>query len=311
MWIRFQPPAIIFTSGGLPLEILDKILRNNTDPAWTDLLVCKYWYSSLIKRRVHSLHISTTMALGISELSKAFLDVLCCSTMHLNVRLHGAMANRHEVETFCISNPRRASPSNKVNDALRRLAGLLPSFHSLESFTLCNYLETEASWGVIWLSTFEHLLVGLSACRLQYVRLDMPGAPLENRLQLLYWPEVPKRSHVCDIIAQHFPDTRVFHLRMRELCPDVFKLNRSASRLEKLVVHLELEPAPWQELDLDGCVVDCRHSERLGECLAYELQPAAITFYGLAPRIQPLEFTYPINWNDQKERKIKKHQITL
>lgn len=311
-WMRLRPPAITFSSGALPLEIIDNILEYNAGTEWSDLLVCKYWYCTLIKRRVRSVRLSTSMILRMPGLSEDFFDVLKHSTTHLNLSLYRTTAGSslNPMQAAPTSNSRRPFPSQELNSALKHLLSRLASFHILHSFTLCNHLETEASWGVISMDTFEYFLICLSACRLEYVRIDMPGAPLENRCQLLSLLGVPKGPHVCDIIAQNFPDPRELHLRMRELCPSVFRPYNIVSRLEKLVIHLDLEPEPWHEMDLDDSVVDCRYAEGFGEYLVRAIQPAARTFNGSNPCIKSLELMYRAGRYGQKDRKVKKYRIT-
>jgi hypothetical protein len=98
---------------------------------------------------------------------------------------------------------------------------------------------------------------------LEYVKIDIPGADLENRLQL-YEPCVDK-PHVCKIICKHFPQSRHLHLRMREICSDLLQFkNCCRPLLETLVIDLNLEPNPLHQLDMDSHVVGCRYSEQFG-----------------------------------------------
>jgi hypothetical protein len=95
------------------------------------------------------------------------------------------------------------------------------------------------------------------------VRIDLPGADLENRLQL-YEPW-NKKPHVCEIISNNFPQSRHVYLRMRQICSGILQFkNCCQPLLENLVIDLDLEPNPRHQLDMDSCVVDCRCNERFG-----------------------------------------------
>lgn len=138
--------------------------------------------------------------------------------------------------------------------------------------------------------TFENILSNLSARALDYVHIDMPGAPLDNRLQSLSQTGFLK-PHYCDSIRRNFPDTRVFRLRIRELCPEIFKIHKVLPRLERFEVRLDFEPEDWQELALDASVLDCSYMERFGRDVFNSLEPNATALYlsSLTPKIHTFE----------------------
>jgi hypothetical protein len=102
--------------------------------------------------------------------------------------------------------------------------------------------------------------------------------------------------HGCDLIRFNFPDTKIFKLRMREICPDLFKTYEVYPRLEQMIISLDLEPESWKDFDEDTCAVDCEDYEILGEELVGRLKPSALSFFSSlsTPNLTSLELRYPL-----------------
>ncbi|GFF98069.1 hypothetical protein IFM53868_09623 [Aspergillus udagawae] len=243
------------------------------------------------------------MLLQFSKLSNNFLDMTRMYTRHIRLRLLDTSAptsERRSTDSLPISQRHNAIFKSELNKAIRWLAAMLPLYDNLESFFLGNYLEPK-SWTIISPETFETILASLAVYPLDYVQIDMPGAPRENR-QLLGHSMISD-THGCDIIRRNFPNTRVFHLRMRTVCPTVLDFYRKRPRLEIFKMALQLEPVKPPGIDLDVSVVSCRHGELLGRELVAALEPAAISLFssGQTPYIRSLEFTLPV-FRNGKER---------
>jgi hypothetical protein len=267
-----------------------------------------------MKRRLESLELSANMLLQFSKLSNNFLDMMRMYTRHIRLRLLDTSApkpERRSTDSLPVSQRHDAIFKSKLNKAIRRLAAMLPLCDNLESFFLGNYLEPK-SWTIISPETFETILASLAVCPLDYVQIDMPGAPRENRE--LLGRSMISDTHGCDIIRRNFPNTRVFHLRMGTVCPTLLDLYRKRPRLEIFKMALQLEPVNPPEIDLDVSVVSCRHGELLGRELVAVLEPAVISMFssGQTPYIQSLEFTLPVftNGRERSQPETQTYGIT-
>ncbi|KAL3478495.1 hypothetical protein BJX99DRAFT_256392 [Aspergillus californicus] len=298
----------------LPCELMDMIL-DYVEPTlpyplvnehWYTLLV--KWYTLLVKSRVRHLQLSTRMVLNLSTLSSRFLIVINNHTRHISIDLR--VPDRFSITQLPSWPVLRDNPVlEALNCALRKWAALIRSFRALESFSLDNQLDTEVCWTAVNSATFESLLSSISVHQLRFVRINMPGAPRENRAQLYQLEQ--SNPHACDMINRNFPNTGTFVLRMREICPDIFNTSAKVARLEKFIIRLDLEPDRCQELDLDASVVDCRHGERLGEDLVSAITHKAISFCrsSATPSLRELQFICWIGQDLEVPRRLQSYTI--
>lgn len=248
-------------------EILDNIFRY-VDVSPLQLLICRTWYHPIRRRLLEDVRLSPSALFRIPILSDKFMEPLYSYTRSVTIILSCPDLTNTECKTDRASTVEHLVPYSDawvygINCALIELAQKIRLFRRLQSFTFCNLLEIGTSWNVIRISTFETILSSLSNHKLEFVRIDLPGADLENRLQL-YEPW-NKKPHVCEIIANNFPQSRHVYLRMRQICSGILQFkNCCQPLLESLVIDLDLEPNPRHQLDMDSCVVDCRCNERFG-----------------------------------------------
>jgi hypothetical protein len=248
-------------------EILDNIFRHvNVSPQ--QLLICRSWYHPIRRRFLEDVQLSPSALFRIPLLSDRFMEPLYSYTRSVTIILSSPGRGNPEYKRDRASTVEHLVPYSDawvygVNTALIELAWKIRFFRRLRSFVFCNFLETGTSWNVIHVSTFESILSSLSSHNLEFVKIDIPGADLENRLRL-YEPWVDK-PHVCEIICKYFPQSRHVYLRMREICSDLLQF-KSCCRplLEILVIDLNLTPNPPNELVMDSYVVDCQYNERFG-----------------------------------------------
>jgi hypothetical protein len=229
------------------------------------------------------------MILRISLLSEKLLETMMSHTQSLSLILERPPAVSSNVSIYGSQ-----TLSRRLNTSICMFADLIPSFKSLESFSFCNYSETSYSWNAVFAGTFERLLMRLRTRKLQSVTIDIPGAPFETRskMHVLTAPE----AHICDFIRFNLPDAKVIHLRLREICSQIFRLPCDYPRLERILISLDLGIESWQELDLDVCAVECWDYELLGKRLVEKLNTNALSLLQSTrtPRLISIEFKYPV-----------------
>jgi hypothetical protein len=212
---------------------------------------------------------------------------------------------RDDIPAACFSSS--STFENELNNSLRYLADKLPSFHVLKSFQFCNNAERGNSWSAVSPQTAEQILSSISSLPLEYVKINMPGAPFESRSRMFYLGL--HDPHSCDLIRLHFPDTEVFHLCIREICPDVLAFAQKRPRLKKILIDLKLEHEDWQELDVDANVIDCRHNENMGKSLADSLEEAVMSCSStLAPNLRSFELIYPVSKDGNTQTLLQFHR---
>jgi len=259
----------------LASEILNNIFRY-VDVSPQQLLICRSWYHPIHRRLLEDIQLSPSALLRMPLLSDKFAGLLCRYTCSVSIILNYQNVAHRGRKRYCTDTfdkvpvPYSDAWVYGINAALTELARRLPLFRRLRSYTFCNFLEIETSWNIIHVSTFETIIASLSNHSLDFVKIDMPGADLENRLQLYApWDDKP---HGCEIISKYFPQTRHLHLRMREICSDVLQFEYSnQTLLETFVIDLNLEPNTLHQLEQDSFVTDCSFSERFGERLLQDL----------------------------------------
>jgi hypothetical protein len=238
------------------------------------------------------------MALSIFSLSWRFIRVMQRYTKDVIITLGkwttaGSALGRDTKEADF--------PIEGLNYSLQYVGALLSSFEALEAFSFADYIESGSSCTVVQLETFEYMLSCLARLSLKTVHLDFPGAPRENRSRMHFADYCD--PHICESLAQSFPDTEILHLRLQTICPRLFEPAQSLVRLRQITIHLSLEKAKWQELDIDACSVDCRLPERLGRPLFETLQPAAenLNASGLTPNLERVDFIWQPDWASRVE----------
>ncbi|KIM92522.1 hypothetical protein OIDMADRAFT_62500 [Oidiodendron maius Zn] len=251
-------------------EVLDNIFQY-IDVRPQQLLICRSWYHPIRRRLLRYIRLSPSTLFRIPILSDEFLELLYSYTRSIRIILNYSNleyqeSRRDYSNTFTHPVPYSEAWVYGINAALIELAQKIQYFRGLRSFTFCNFLEIESSWNIIYASTFENILSGLSNLHLEFVKIDFPGAELENRLQIYdSWVDKP---HVCEIIAKNFPQSRRFDLRLREICSDLLQFKYTCRPLlETFIIDLNLEPNTRYQLDMDSFVLDCRFSERFGRSL--------------------------------------------
>ncbi|KAL3457444.1 hypothetical protein BJX64DRAFT_293122 [Aspergillus heterothallicus] len=290
-----QPQAMVSWLH-LPYELREMILEYlepDADGHCELMLLRKEWHAVLLKRRLESLRISARMALSIFSLSWRFIQAMQRGTKNLTITLGqwtaAVSALEGDIRDVDID-------IQQLNYSLQYVGALLSSFEALEAFTFAIYIERGTSWTVVHLETFEYMLSCLARLSLKTVHIDLPGAPRENR-DRMHLADCCD-PHICEILARSFPDTEVLHLQLQRICPRLFEPARGLSRLRQVIVDLSLEQAEWQMVAIDGCVVDCRHPERLGRQLFETLQPAAAALVRspAAPNLEVVEFIWRPEW---------------
>lgn len=259
-------------------EMIDNIFRYvNVSPQ--HLLIYRNWYLPIRRRLLQDIQLSTLALLRMPLLSDEYVELLCSCTRSINITLSISFiaepwSTRFQSPTYENLVPYSDRWVYGVNVALVEMARRLPHFRALRSFIFCNFLDIDTSWSIINESTFESILSSLSNHCLDFVKLDMPGADLENRLQIYQpWVYMP---HGCEMISKNFPQSRHLHLRMRRVCSKLLLFDYSCQPLlETLVIELNLDHNSSHELEQDSYVMDCRFSESFGLSLLKVLASAA------------------------------------
>ena len=279
----------------LPPEIVDSIFRY-VDVSPEQLLICRNWYYPIRRCLLEHIRLSPSALLKIPIISDKFVELLCKYTISVSIILHSPDVARQErkgddSDAFELLLPYSEAWIYGINTALIQLASKIQCFQRLRSFIFCNLLEIGTSWNVIHVSTFEAILSSLSNHDLEFMKIDFPGADLENRLQVYgHWVN---KTHVCEIISKHFPRSRHLHLRMREICSDLLHIkSNNRSLLETFVIDLNLEPNMRYPLEMDHYVLDCRCSERFGRTLMNVLVSDArrLSHCSKLPNINTVQF---------------------
>jgi hypothetical protein len=291
----------------LPPEILDNIFEYvRVSPQL--LLVCRNWYYPIRRRLFNNIKLSSTTLFQIPMLSDEFMEPLFSCTHSISIILD----SQELAKTNCqFPEPYSEAWVYGINTALIHFAWRLQSFQRLQSFIFGNYLEIETSWNVIWVSTFINILSGLSNHDLDFVKIDMPGADLENRLQL-YAPWANK-PHGCEILSENFPRSRHVHVRMREICSELFSFgNTCRPRLEMLVVDLNLETNSRHQLDQDNYVTDCQFAERFAQSLLSILtsESGRLSCCSQVPNLQKISFLCKIPHSKYGSSEPISHTVT-
>ena len=248
----------------LPPEILDNIFQL-VDISPKQLLICRAWYPSVRRRFLEDIRLSPAALLRIPILSDQYMELLYSHTRSVSIMLsdRNSAHIRRNYATPEHLMPYSGAWIYGINIALTELATKIRMFRRLRLFAFCNHLEVGSSWNVVKISTFEKVLSGVSSQYLEFVKIDFPGAELENRLQIYdSWTDKP---HACEIISRHFPRSRHVYIRMREICSHLLKFEYTyRPMLETYIIDLSFETHACHELDMDRHVLNCQFTERFG-----------------------------------------------
>lgn len=242
-------------------ELLDSIFHY-VDVSPQQLLICRSWYRPICRRLLRDIQMSSSTLFRIPLLSAEYMELLYRYTHSVSIIL----VYPEHTGTYEHPMPYSLAWLYGINAALIELASKIVDFQRLQTFTFCNFLEVETSWHAIHMSTFESILSGLSSHNLEFVKIDFPGAELENRIQLNQHRF--RRSHLCETISRHFPQARHVYLRTREICADLLQFKYICQPLlETFTINLDLETSTRHELDIDRYVLDCEFNECFGRNL--------------------------------------------
>ena len=154
----------------------------------------------------------------------------------------------------------------RVNNKLTELAGWLPAIEGLEELSFEASSEHEGTVGPRW-----DYLTGGSVASLIYslpsglrnLTFDTSGSTITTSKD----DRTP--AHLCPLIARRVHDFQHVRLRMRHICPEIFKTTLTASttapKLQSLVIRLSLPffpPATYEkhdgstEFDVQPCKSD-------------------------------------------------------
>ncbi|KAK0510383.1 hypothetical protein JMJ35_006815 [Cladonia borealis] len=141
----------------------------------------------------------------------------------------------------------------RVNNKLTELAGWLPAIEGLEELSFEASSEHEGIVGPRW-----DYLTGGSVASLIYslpsglrnLTFDTSGSTITTSKD----DRTP--AHLCPLIARRIHDFQHVRLRMRHICPEIFKTTltacTTASKLQSLVIRLSLPffpPATYEKHD--------------------------------------------------------------
>lgn len=282
-------------AAALPREILD-IIFANFDIESCHLRICKGWYGAAQAALLRKVRLSCRALFRLPILYTELRDLVARHTQYLEIVLESIGQDDKALEreeTSFYLNESSDAYAYGLNLSLLQLAQILPSLQRLNSFIICNWIETESSWSTIRYETFSAIFIALSKLRLQYVKIDLPGAPLETRNQI--YDPCESKPHCCELIRTYFPNTRHFYLRMRRICPHVLEApGPLQDRLETFVINLTLDENHLQELDIDKHVSHCQEFETISSSLLGSMaNPAQIFTRTLAMiNFRKLQFVY-------------------
>ena len=132
----------------------------------------------------------------------------------------------------------------RVNDKLAELAGWLPAIKGLEELSFEASSEHEGTAGPRWDYIIEesvaNLITSLPA-GLNHLTFDTSGSTIITS------KEDRSAAHLCPLIAEKIHEVQHVRLRMRHICPKIFKTlaaSTTTSNLQSLVMRLSIPFLP-------------------------------------------------------------------